>query len=334
MQKFCINYSTIFAIKLISDYLNKLCLPSADDYSNLLVKAALGTYVETISNRADSLHYHLYERSEEELMDSFVSCVRPISRSLRLFSVEVGVDITEENFYGKSPSPWIHPWTGERGIEGRFQYLVMFVLHRNKKIPFFVCPVHLGANKAKMVKSGINVARTIFRRIKLMLFDRGFYNAQLIKMLQEERIPYLIFVPKVGEFPNMLEAVEEIATLKYTIVTNWDRSTQRVDTNIVLIREVDGYNWIFSTNIDLGYGENYVRAYRQRWRVETNFRVHDEARIKSKSVRYVVRLFYFIVSLLMMTIWIKDKFGKMPFKAFIIGWYDEIHKQKILQRTA
>ena len=49
------------------------------------------------------------------------------------------------------------------------------------------------------------------------------------------------------------------------------------------------------------------------------FRVHDKARIKSKSVNPLIRLFYFIISLLLLFIWSLSFKEKYTFKKFVIN---------------
>ena len=49
------------------------------------------------------------------------------------------------------------------------------------------------------------------------------------------------------------------------------------------------------------------------------FRVHDEARIKSKSINPLVRLFYFMISMLLLFIWNLSFKEKYTFKKFVIN---------------
>ena len=63
----------------------------------------------------------------------------------------------------------------------------------------------------------------------------------------------------------------------------------------------------------------YVELYMKRWNIETMFRVHDEARIKSKSVNPLIRLFYFTISMLLLFIWNLHSKKECPFKRFIIN---------------
>ena len=63
----------------------------------------------------------------------------------------------------------------------------------------------------------------------------------------------------------------------------------------------------------------YVELYMARWSIETMFRVHDEARIKSKSINPLIRLFYFMVSMLLLFIWNLSFKDKYTFKKFVIN---------------
>jgi hypothetical protein len=82
---------------------------------------------------------------------------------------------------------------------------------------------------------------------------------------------------------------------------------------------IDEFAWIFATNIRFRTRAEYVWYYKRRWQIETNFRVEDEARIKSKSTSYLVKYFYFLVSLLLHLLWIINKNIKYhaPFKKYL-----------------
>ena len=49
------------------------------------------------------------------------------------------------------------------------------------------------------------------------------------------------------------------------------------------------------------------------------FRVHDEATIKSKSVNPLVRLFYFMISMLILFMWNLRAKNECSFKRFVIN---------------
>jgi len=53
------------------------------------------------------------------------------------------------------------------------------------------------------------------------------------------------------------------------------------------------------------------------------FRVHDEARIKTKSKIPVIRLFYFIIGMLLVLLWNINAKQHTTFKLFIIQLFED-----------
>ena len=107
------------------NFLKKLSIPNEKEYTKLLVESASrNTYIETISNKADSLHYNIAKGYVEYSNEEFYKLVDKKIKKLRLGVVDIIVDITSENFYGKSTGLYLHNWTGEDGVEAKYHYLV------------------------------------------------------------------------------------------------------------------------------------------------------------------------------------------------------------------
>ena len=82
------------------------------------------------------------------------------------------------------------------------------------------------------------------------------------------------------------------------------------------------FDWAFATNqdeIDLDY---IIPTYKGRWRIETGFRVQDEARIKSKSKEMRIRFFYFVYEQMLQLLWVALYKEELSFKAFVIEMYE------------
>ena len=156
-------------------------------------------------------------------------------------------------------------------------------------------------------------------KVKLVKLDRGFYSGEIIDELELKGMNYLIFAKKSSLFRCMLEGTEKSVMIKHEINYKKGKSTHKAGTNIALVKDVDGYDWVFATNLFLRDARKYVEIYRGRWNIETMFRVHDEARIKSKSVNPLIRLFYFMVSMLLLFIWNLSFKGMYTFKRFVIN---------------
>ena len=301
-------------------FLKKLSIPNEEEYATLLAEAASrNTYIETISNKADSLHYNITKGYVEYSNEDFFEVIENKIKKLHLTFVDVVVDITTENFYGKSTGLYLHNWTGEAGVEGKFHYLVAGILFRNKIIPFYVTILRIGSFKAEYLGRICDLCNKLHLKVRLMMLDRGFYSGEVIDELELNDINYLIFAKKSSLFKCMLEGTKESVIVKHEIKYKKNKSSYKADTDIALVKNVEGYDWVFATNIFLRDARKYVGIYRKRWNIETMFRVHDEAKIKSKSVNPLVRLFYFMVSMFLLFIWNLRSKKECPFKRFVIN---------------
>lgn len=306
--------------------LNNLAL--TDEDSQVLHQAAkYNTYVETISNKADMLHLKVKEEYVQSISKSYSIYVKNLIKKQRFGVVDLICDITTENFYGEAADFYIHPWTGEKGVKGKYHYFVVSILVRNKIIPFYAILLELGGSKAELIGKAISYCQSLGLRIGKILLDRGFYSGEIINKLKMEKVKYLIFVPKKSLFKCMLEGTEESVVIEHEIVYNKDFSKLKTQTDIALVKDVLDYDWVFATDINLRNIKKYVSVYKKRWAIETMFRVHDEARIKTKSKVSVVRLFYFVVSLLFVLLWNLYEKQRITFKLFIIQLFEDVRKE-------
>lgn len=305
--------------KEFKDFLKNLSILNAEAYAKLLAEASSrNTYIETISNKADSMHYNIGKNYVEIINKEYFNHVKKKLRNLRLGLVDIVADITDDKFYGESTGLFIHPWTGEEGVQGKFLYLVAGILFRNKILPFYVCILRVGYFKADYLGKISELCNSLQLKIRCMYLDRGFYSGEVIDELELKNINYLIFARKSSLFSCMLEATNKSVIVKHEIKYKKDKSSHIAETNIALVKNVDGYDWCFATNLLLADIKKYVKLYRERWNIETMFRVHDEARIKSKSIKPIIRLFYFMLSMLLLLIWNLYAKTQYTFKKFVI----------------
>ncbi|MBI2662341.1 hypothetical protein HYX11_02695 [Candidatus Woesearchaeota archaeon] len=141
--------------------------------------------------------------------------------------------------------------------------------------------------------------------------------------LKIRKVNYLIFVPKKTIFKCMLESTNKSVIIEHEIKYNANFTKNKAKTGIALIKNIFDYEWVFATNILLKDIKRYVSIYRKRWNIETMFRVHDEARIKTKSKVPIVRLFYFIIGILLVFLWNLYHKEKVTFKLFVIQFFED-----------
>jgi len=282
------------------------------------------TYVETISDKADSLHIKIKNSYEEDISDAYKDIIKKLVKYKRFGAVTLAVDITQEQFYGNTRNFYIYHCGDDMESKAEFHYIVVSIVNADKNIPLMALPVTLGCNRAELIQELLVFVKKLLR-IKLVLFDRGLTNAEIVHTLQKLDLDYLMLAKQYASYGHMLESVEEIAVVEHEMNYDKDKSGWKINTNLVLIKGRE-YDWCFYTSLCPKDAEHCIWTYKRKWQIETNFRVEDEANIKSKSVNPLIRYFYFMLGLLLHTIWLI--FPYKQFKRFLI----DIHEHILLKR--
>jgi len=283
-----------------------------------LVEAARShCYVENLGNRADSLHRRIKQAYEEDIQKAYLKILTPIIKSMHLGPVMLACDFTEEDFYGYTSDLWLHHWTGEEGVQANYKFAVLSLVGKHK-IPIIAIPVHCGMSKEEIFNLFLLIARRLFKHIKCILLDAGFYSGEVIEVLGQ--IKYLIRAPHNKAIDTYIEATNVWGRHNHVIVWKGSKTTHRTKTNIIIVKQVQfkkkKVDCSYATNMQLRDGMNYVHLYCRRWQIETNFRMEDQVRIKSKSIEIIIRYFYFMISLLLHALWQLFWQGKISFDAF------------------
>jgi hypothetical protein len=299
-----------------------------------LLAAMANTYVETVGNKADSLHLAIKRVPASNFYWEFLRSVEILGTRFKLNEQDVvlAFDYTDENYYGEVDGFWIHGWTGDNGITGKFKFLTCALVSSDipERIPLISIPIQLGHNIAKDVCFCLALVRPLVRSIKLILFDRGFYSKELMLTLTNAEYPYLIFVPKNENVKKELTEMKEKEKKKihYEFKLNKDKTVIHGKTTLALLKRIidpsngKPFDWAFATNQDKIDLEYIIPTYKGRWRIETGFRVQDEARIKSKSKDIKIRYFYFVYEQQLQLLWAVLYKDELSFKGFLLEMYE------------
>ena len=309
-------------------------------YNRDLLKASVAnTYMETVGNRADSMHLAIKNVPISNIYWEYIETVKVLGTKFELQEKDVvlAFDYTDEDFYGDPQGFWIHGWTGGEGVTGKFKFLTCSIVSSDipQKIPLVSIPVRMGHNMAHAVTWCLTVIEPMVRSISLILFDRGFYSKELMLTLSSSKYPYLIFVPKNSKIRNELAQMEEAEkkTIQYKFKLNIDKTVIKGETTLALLKQIfdkksdKSYDWAFATNQDEIDLDHIIASYKRRWRIETGFRIQDEACIKSKSTDVNIRFFYFAYEQVLQLIWIILYKNEESFKVFMIDMYEECLKR-------
>ena len=298
--------------------------------NSIIDASAHNTYVETVGDKADTLYRRIKESPISMTTHAYLNYISRLSKKLKLNEKEVilAFDYTDEDFYGEVQGFDIHGWTGKDAVTGKFKFLTCSIISDEipEKIPLISVPIMLGHYKSSVILQCLSLIKDYIRKINLILFDRGFYDKDLMYELTKLNYPYFIFVPKHKDKKSILYPmkIEEQVAIYNNFTVNKNQSKYHGENILVFLKQIydprsdKNYDWVFATNVKEVLLDNIVKTYKKRWRIETQFRVQDEAGIKCKSTEMKVRYFFFTFEQMLQTIWICFYKDEVSFKEFLI----------------
>jgi len=257
------------------------------------------------------LHKEIKQNDKKVFMHEYEFVVRWAIPELKLKNkhVKIGIDVTEDLTWTEHGSGNTRPSThkGQHHIES-WQHLNVAIVE-----PFFLplmsVPYRQIDDLDTLVINLLKYVKTLPIIVDLILFDRGFYHAYLIDYLENRRgrkaWPFLIFAKKTDAVKDYIYQTDIFDWFDHTMKHSREKSTWHSQTTLVVWKPDPEVHpdiaWPFATNQEPT--QELMDSYPKRWGHETGFRVHDEARIKSKSSNPLVRYFYHLLSMVMIVLW-------------------------------
>lgn len=296
----------------------------------LLDAVAYNTYVETVSNKADTLYLRAKESLTEMTTYAYLAYVQRLAVKFgwKDKSVVLAFDYTDEDFYGDVQGFDIHGWTKENGVTGKFKFLTCSIISDEipEKIPLLSVPILVGHYKSQTITYMLNLLASFVGKIDLILFDRGFYDLDLMYELSKSENSYLIFVPKQKDKKEILANLDDgdHIAINNEFTVNKEKTTFNDENFLVFLKQIydkkskESYDWVFATNVEEVALGNIIATYKKRWRIETGFRVQDDAIIKCKSKEMKIRYFLFMFQQMLQSQWVCFYKNEATFKEFLI----------------
>ena len=236
---------------------------------------------------------------------------------------DLAIDSHYEAFYGEYKDEWIHGYKADKGCEGSYKFITIAVVIGDERFTLMALPESKQDNLEDLVEELVLEARKHLR-LRVVLFDRWFYNNFVIRRLKELKIPYLI----MGRlFPGNKKVLEDMDpfTHKYILREVYWRGVHMKHKLLFIKDFIDFtdfkiHDWLFATNLSNIKAYQYVFIYKKRWGIETTYKMFGNFRIPTCSRNHIVRYFLFIAIIVLYNWW---KFynllseNKITFKTFV-----------------
>lgn len=217
---------------------------------------------------------------------------------------------------------YIHRYKPKNGDTGSYKYLVFALVYGDKHR---VLRVKALRRKEKYIDFIVETAAKIHRKINFdcVLFDRGFYNAELVEKLQQHKIPFIIRAKLSKNMKSFYGIYSELKAYEY-LFKNQVRTT-------LVLGKFEKRNWGFLTNMKKKRWIGIREIYRKRWDIENIFKATDGIQLRVATANPITRMFAVCLSFIVYNLWQEQK-GKYTLLGFLKKIIDAVlHQlQKIL----
>lgn len=229
-----------------------------------------------------------------------------MARKANIFNIrkrfDVAIDYTEWFYYGNRKAKMIVSKKPERGTASCYKFATINIVESGKRFTLYAVPVSGIDNKESILTQLINYAK---QRIKInrVYLDRGFFDSVSINTLNKLHQKFLMPAVRIYAVKRVMALSPAPSVIKGFTLRN-------VRLNLVIANDKNGEKRVFATNEDfdendVGFADRLFMLYSKRWGIETSYRVQKHSYMpKTTSKNYIIRLFYFLFSVLLYNLWI------------------------------
>jgi hypothetical protein len=228
-------------------------------------------------------------------MDKTKDLIKKGTKHLKLpGKVRLAIDFTDKIYYGDKNHPEV---MGSKGGK----YVRRYIQVSTVKPALFLnaLPVNqLTNDKGFLLIQLLDAFYRQFRKTKLelLLLDRGFFTKKVVRLLIENKIPFIMPAIKDKAIQKLVEAYDKgdlDSKIKYKF--------GGVTINLLFLK-ADDEILVYATNTRKDVMTSYM-DYRKRWQIETNFREQNNLTFRTTSTDFDIRYLAFALAGLLFNAW-------------------------------
>lgn len=252
------------------------------------------------------------------LNQALLSCLpaRLLRKQKRGF--RLAIDLTLIPYHGQ---PFAHEreiYRGEAksGTTHFHAYATCYVVHRGRRFTLAFLYVRKGTPLETVVQKLLEIVKNAGIRPRVLLLDRGFFQAAVVRSLQENRIPFLMPMILRGRKPShpkgpsgtyVFAAQKQSGRSRYTWKGTDGKtctvSAYRVRTRNKKSRRLQTLVYAYG-GIRPTHAAWIRQTYRLRFGIESSYRQMNQARVFTCTRNPLLRLFYVGVALVLRNVWV------------------------------
>jgi hypothetical protein len=278
-----------------------------DETTRVLLLVSLDkAYIEGCAQNlhlcGQTVRNHLKQQDPNQLLQLNQAVIEKMKKKGALNKpLNIAVDWHDIMYYGDPNAQGIVGAMPKNGSCHAYRFATASVLLNRQRLTLAVTPMfdrsalwHVKRLLACITKSRL--------RVKMLLFDRGYYSTELMRYLDDGGFRYIIHIPWHGA--SLKADVDRL----HTTTSHKKRVSEQVTFRLVTMRQGDKL-LIFATNSSLK--RRWIkRTFRKRWGIETSYRMIGLFLAKTTSKLYRLRLLYFFLAVVLYNLWVLWNFRR------------------------
>jgi len=234
----------------------------------------------------------------------------------------IAIDLHNVPYYKRHRPPPEHVRKGQRVAGTRYshQYATASLLRKGQYYVVALTPYDPDDDLADLVRRLLRQAAHIGFSPRYVLLDRSFWTAAVLRYLQHARYPFLLPVQARGRKPtapggptSTRKFFHGCATGQYRYTLKDPRRHLTATVTIVVLRRNQAgrrgrhgrYAWVYGLwRMPLSALVWIRQSYRRRFRIESSYRMLEEARGRTSSREEGWRLWYMVLAALLLNVWL------------------------------
>lgn len=309
------------------------CIYTKEDIINTVVfSVSNNNFIEYGSRRlrnnglpypsGDNVFYHLNKLNEGNVFSMFQRVNSEMLKQAKGYgifdrSVWSGLDIHKMPWFGEKKDKNVLGMERIRGTSFGHGYASIECVNTRKPFTLAAVPLNQFTIKKEIITKLVNESRKHVE-IGRMFLDRGFFNVESIATLMELSVHFIIPAVKNKRIKRIIREAhcnsQKIPNSEYCgLITDYTMKSGKRSVTFKLVvilkpPDKDGEKWnefAYATNINvtLKNALELADSYRNRWGIETGYRVKENVRGKTCSRNYAIRLLLQLLSIILYNLW-------------------------------
>jgi len=223
-------------------------------------------------------------------------CVEVLKKKgISLNKVAIAFDWHDKRFYGKHNTKGVVGTKPEHGTSYAYHYLTVSVITPRKRLVLAVLPLQTKVGLSQIVLSLLDLVMQYVKNPAYVAFDNGFQDSELVQALIDRNIPFVIPLRDTVKLRKRWKWKRYAKRFSYNTKGVWVDVVEAVDSK--------GLQYFLGTNLS-GRPKRILKLYKKRWGIETSYRMIGQFCPKTTSNDYAVRVFYFVLAVLLYNVWV------------------------------